>query len=176
MSATIINLIIQIIAGIIGGNAAGAGMKNANLGTGGNTVAGAIGGIGGGWLLGAIDSEPRRDSGGRHRHRLDHRPGRRRRRRRCGAHGDRRHDQERHGRKADELTSGPQSSLPRRQMIAGRSTPRPSGNLDCASEAWLFPAPMTDRATHLLALLWLPLVAVLIAIVVMVGRTGHGRP
>jgi hypothetical protein len=32
MSATIINLIIQIIAGAIGGNAAGAGMEKANLG------------------------------------------------------------------------------------------------------------------------------------------------
>ena len=43
MSATIINLIIQIIAGAIGGNAAGAGIEKANLGTAGNTIAGALG-------------------------------------------------------------------------------------------------------------------------------------
>ena len=51
MSATIVNLIIQLIAGMIGGNAAAAGMKNASLGTAGNTIAGAIGGLGGGQLL-----------------------------------------------------------------------------------------------------------------------------
>ena len=54
MSATIINLIIQIIAGAIGGNAAGAGMEKANLGTAGNTIAGALGGLGGGQILGAL--------------------------------------------------------------------------------------------------------------------------
>jgi len=51
MSAMIINLIIQIITGAIGGNAVGAGMKNASLGTAGNSIVGAIGGIGGGWLV-----------------------------------------------------------------------------------------------------------------------------
>jgi hypothetical protein len=51
MSAVIVNLIIQIIAGAIGGNAAGAAMKNMSLGATGNTIAGAIGGIGGGWIL-----------------------------------------------------------------------------------------------------------------------------
>ena len=51
MSATIINLIIQLIAGAIGGNAAGAAAKNVSLGTGGNTIAGAVGGIAGGSLL-----------------------------------------------------------------------------------------------------------------------------
>jgi hypothetical protein len=54
MSATLINLIIQIIAGVIGGNAVGAGMKDASLGGTGNTVAGALGGIGGGQLLAAV--------------------------------------------------------------------------------------------------------------------------
>ena len=33
MSGTIINLIIQLIAGAIGGNAVGAAAKNVNLGT-----------------------------------------------------------------------------------------------------------------------------------------------
>jgi hypothetical protein len=54
MSSTIINLIIQIIAGIVGGNAAAAGMKNVSLGTAGNTIAGAIGGLGGGQLIGLL--------------------------------------------------------------------------------------------------------------------------
>ena len=54
MSATIINLIIQLIAGAIGGNAAGATIEKANLGTAGNTIAGALGGLGGGQLLSAL--------------------------------------------------------------------------------------------------------------------------
>src|ERR1700733_77444 len=54
MSATVINLIIQIIAGAVGGNAAGATMKNVDLGALGNTIAGAIGGAGGGTLLTAL--------------------------------------------------------------------------------------------------------------------------
>jgi hypothetical protein len=51
MSATLINLIIQLIAGAVGGNAAGAAMKNLDLGTLGNTIAGALGG---GTLLTAL--------------------------------------------------------------------------------------------------------------------------
>jgi len=54
MSATIINLIIQIIAGAVGGNAAGAASKDVNLGALGNTIAGALGGVGGGQLLTAL--------------------------------------------------------------------------------------------------------------------------
>ena len=54
MWATIINLIIQLIAGAIGGNAVGAAANNLSLGTGGNTVAGAVGGIAGGSLLTAF--------------------------------------------------------------------------------------------------------------------------
>jgi hypothetical protein len=54
MSATIINLIIQLIAGAVGGNAAGAGLKDYSLGTIGNTIAGAIGGAGGGQILTAL--------------------------------------------------------------------------------------------------------------------------
>lgn len=51
MSATVINLIIQLIAGAIGGNAIGSGLQNVNLGTIGNSIAGAVGGVGGGTLL-----------------------------------------------------------------------------------------------------------------------------
>ena len=54
MSATVINLIIQLIAGAVGGNAAGATMKNLDLGALGNTIAGALGGAGGGTLLTAL--------------------------------------------------------------------------------------------------------------------------
>jgi uncharacterized membrane protein YeaQ/YmgE (transglycosylase-associated protein family) len=54
MSATLINLIVQLIAGAVGGNAVGATMKNVDLGTLGNTIAGAIGGAGGGTLLTAL--------------------------------------------------------------------------------------------------------------------------
>ena len=42
MSATLVNLIIQLIAGAVGGNAVAAGMKNVDLGALGNTIAGAI--------------------------------------------------------------------------------------------------------------------------------------
>ena len=39
MSGTLINLIIQIVAGALGGNAAGAASKDMSLGTAGNTIA-----------------------------------------------------------------------------------------------------------------------------------------
>jgi hypothetical protein len=51
MPAEIINLFIQIIAGAIGGNAVGAGMKDASIGGAGNTIVGALGGLGGGQIL-----------------------------------------------------------------------------------------------------------------------------
>jgi hypothetical protein len=41
----IIGFIIQIVAGAIGGNAAGAGVKKYSLGTAGNSIAGAVGGL-----------------------------------------------------------------------------------------------------------------------------------
>jgi hypothetical protein len=54
MSATIINLIVQIIAGALGGNAAGASLKDLSLGPAGNTIAGAVGGGVGGQILTAL--------------------------------------------------------------------------------------------------------------------------
>jgi uncharacterized membrane protein YeaQ/YmgE (transglycosylase-associated protein family) len=48
------NLIIQLIAGIVGGNAAGAIMKDKSLGTIGNSVAGLVGGGLGGQILGML--------------------------------------------------------------------------------------------------------------------------
>jgi TRAP-type uncharacterized transport system substrate-binding protein len=41
----IVGLIIQLVAGAVGGNAAGAALKNKSLGTAGNSIAGAIGGV-----------------------------------------------------------------------------------------------------------------------------------
>jgi uncharacterized membrane protein YeaQ/YmgE (transglycosylase-associated protein family) len=51
VSGTVINLIFQIISGVLGGHAAGATVKNWTLGTLGNTIAGAIGGAIGGQVL-----------------------------------------------------------------------------------------------------------------------------
>jgi uncharacterized membrane protein YeaQ/YmgE (transglycosylase-associated protein family) len=50
----ITSLIIQLVIGAIGGNAAGAVMKNQSLGTLGNTIAGVLGGGIGGQILGAV--------------------------------------------------------------------------------------------------------------------------
>ncbi len=47
----IVNLVIQLVAGAVGGNGAAAAMKNVDLGKLGNTIAGALGGVGGGQLL-----------------------------------------------------------------------------------------------------------------------------
>ncbi len=47
----IISLIIQVISGAIGGNVAGAAMKESSLGTLGNSIAGIVGGGLGGTLL-----------------------------------------------------------------------------------------------------------------------------
>jgi len=51
MSGTLINLIIQLISGAVGGNIAGSALKDYSLGTLGNSIAGAVGGGVGGWLL-----------------------------------------------------------------------------------------------------------------------------
>jgi hypothetical protein len=48
------NLIIQIVAGALGGNALGSLLKNVNLGTAGNMIAGAVGGGLGGQFLQAV--------------------------------------------------------------------------------------------------------------------------
>src|SRR5260221_12375033 len=46
--------IIQIVSGAIGGNVAAGAAKNIDLGTLGNTIAGAIGGGAGGQILGML--------------------------------------------------------------------------------------------------------------------------
>jgi uncharacterized membrane protein YeaQ/YmgE (transglycosylase-associated protein family) len=50
----IINLIISLVSGAVGGNAAGAVMKDKSLGTTGNSVAGILGGGIGGAILQAL--------------------------------------------------------------------------------------------------------------------------
>lgn len=54
MSATLINLIIQLVAGAAGGNAICTVLKTLTLGPMGNAIAGAVGGVGGGQLLQAL--------------------------------------------------------------------------------------------------------------------------
>ena len=51
---SLLPIILQLVAGAIGGNVGGAAMKNASMGGLGNTIAGAIGGLGGGSLLGPM--------------------------------------------------------------------------------------------------------------------------
>lgn len=51
---SLLPLIIQLISGAAGGNVAGALLKNFSLGTVGNSLAGIIGGAGGGHLLGPV--------------------------------------------------------------------------------------------------------------------------
>ena len=47
-------LIVQLISGAIGGNAVGMAMKDKSLGPIGNTIAGLLGGAGGGKLLAVV--------------------------------------------------------------------------------------------------------------------------
>ena len=47
-------ILIQLISGGVGGNIAGALLKRFNLGPVGNTIAGILGGVGGGQLLGML--------------------------------------------------------------------------------------------------------------------------
>ncbi len=54
MSGTLLTLIIQLIAGAVGGGAAGSAMKDYSLGNIGNLIAGAVGGGVGGQILAAL--------------------------------------------------------------------------------------------------------------------------
>jgi hypothetical protein len=51
---SLIALVVQLISGAVGGNAAGAALKDVDLGTLGNSIVGAIGGGIGGQLLTAL--------------------------------------------------------------------------------------------------------------------------
>lgn len=50
----IVAIIVQLIGGAVGGNGTAAVVKQASLGTTGNTIAGAVGGVLGTWLAGMI--------------------------------------------------------------------------------------------------------------------------
>ncbi len=54
MSGALVNLIIQLISGAVGGNVAGAALKDYSLGTLGNSIAGIVGGGIGGQILQAV--------------------------------------------------------------------------------------------------------------------------
>ena len=54
MSPAIINLLVQLISGAVGGNAAGKINKGFDLGTLVNSIVGALGGVGGGYLLSTL--------------------------------------------------------------------------------------------------------------------------
>lgn len=54
MNSFLLNLVIQLVAGAVGGNAAGAMLKQFNLGPVGNSIAGIIGGGLGGQILHTI--------------------------------------------------------------------------------------------------------------------------
>ena len=113
MSGTIINLIIQLIAGAIGGNAVGAAAKNVNLGTAGNTIAGALGGAAGGSLLTSLI--PMLQAGDRrHGYRRDGWPTGRRRRFRRDRLGDRRHGHEKHEERLSAFSPRANYCCPRR--------------------------------------------------------------
>ena len=59
-----VGLIIQLVSGAVGGNAAGALMKKFSLGTTGNSIVGILGGGLGGQLLGALGVGAADPSGG----------------------------------------------------------------------------------------------------------------
>ena len=54
MSPAIINLIVQLISGAVGGNAAVKVNKGFDLGSLANSIVGALGGVGGGYLLSTL--------------------------------------------------------------------------------------------------------------------------
>ena len=47
---TLVPIIVQLVAGAVGGGVLGQVLKAVNLGTVGNLIAGALGGVGGTWL------------------------------------------------------------------------------------------------------------------------------
>ncbi len=52
---SLLPLLVQVVSGAVGGNAAGAAMKDKSLGTIGNSIVGVIGGGLGGQILNALD-------------------------------------------------------------------------------------------------------------------------
>jgi hypothetical protein len=59
-----VNIIIQLVSGALGGNGAGALLKKLSLGTIGNSIVGILGGGLGGQLLGLLGMAPAAAGGG----------------------------------------------------------------------------------------------------------------
>ena len=95
MSGTLINIIIQLIGGVIGGHAVGGVANNVSAGTTGNTIAGGLGGVAGGSLLTSMIPYLAARRGGFDIGALVGQPCRRRRIRR-DSDRDRRRDHEQH--------------------------------------------------------------------------------
>lgn len=51
----IVTLITNLVGGVVGGNVAGAGLKDKSLGVIGNSIAGLVGGVAGGYILQAVN-------------------------------------------------------------------------------------------------------------------------
>jgi len=102
----IVGLIIQLIAGGVGGNIAGSALKQYDLGAVGNTIAGIIGGGVGAQIVGALvgGGGSCRCGNGWPRYRLDYRSDRFRRGRRRHPDGNRWADQAGHGRTKGDLS------------------------------------------------------------------------
>jgi uncharacterized membrane protein YeaQ/YmgE (transglycosylase-associated protein family) len=62
LSMDMTSIITQLVIGAIGGNGAGAVLKNQSLGTLGNTIAGVVGGGLGGQILGSLMNHPMADA------------------------------------------------------------------------------------------------------------------
>ena len=58
------NLLVQLVAGAVGGNVAGSKIKNSNLGTLGNSIAGILGGGLGGQILSSLGASGLASSAG----------------------------------------------------------------------------------------------------------------
>lgn len=102
----LINLVIQLISGVVGGNAVGAALKDYNLGSLGNTIAGALGGVGWRSAAASRDASDRRRGRRQPRCRSHHQSNRRRRRWRRDPHGHRRACEEHGDERADALSTG----------------------------------------------------------------------
>ena len=61
---TLIPLLVQLVSGAVGGNIAGALLKNLSLGTAGNSIVGILGGGIGGQILSALGVSAAAEGGG----------------------------------------------------------------------------------------------------------------
>ncbi len=50
----IVGMVVSLVSGVVGGNVAGAALKDKSLGAIGNSIAGVVGGAAGGYILQAV--------------------------------------------------------------------------------------------------------------------------